>query len=41
MRDPNSLGRFSAGPSNDMSGNLRFLFLTSFSCLLNFIFISF
>ena len=39
MRDPNSLGRFSAGPSNDMSGNLRFLFLTSFHvCWISFLF---
>ena len=36
MRDPNSLGRFSAGPSNDMSGNLRFLILNRFLMFVEF-----
>ena len=36
MRDPNSLGQFSAGPSNDMSGNLRFLILNQFFMFVEF-----
>ena len=36
MRDPNSLGRFSAGPSNDMSGNLRFSILNQFFMFVEF-----
>ena len=36
MREPNSLRWFSAGPSNDMLGNLGFLILNQFSYFVEF-----